>query len=69
MERSHKTAAEVGEYGYGWYYWDDSGMGGDPMSVGHMLRAPILFPFIPLLWLAFVYLVLRLRAFSKPIQP
>jgi len=68
VERSRQTAAEVGEYGYGWFYWRDSGMGGDPMSIGHMLRTSIVFPFIPLLWLAFVYLVLRTRALTPVIR-
>ena len=69
VERAQKSPAEVGDMGYGWYYGDDSGMGGDPMSIGHLLRASILYPFIPMLWLAFVYLVLRLRASSKVSQP
>ena len=59
-ERAHKTAAEVGDMGYGWNYWDDSGMGGDPMRIGHLLRSAIVMPLLPLLWLTLCYLVLRL---------
>ena len=66
LEQSQKNPAQVGDTGYGWYYWDDSGMGGDPMSIGHILRPAILLPVLPILWLTFCYLVLRLRAFSRP---
>lgn len=61
LERSQKTPYQVGDTGYGWYYWDDSGMGGDPMTIGHILRPAILIPVLPILWLTFCYLVLRLR--------
>lgn len=64
-ERAHKAAAEVSDTGYGWYYWDDSGMGGDPMRIGHLLRPCMLVPVLPVMWLAFCYLVLRLRATSQ----
>jgi len=60
-ERSQKTPYQVGDTGYGWYYWDDSGMGGDPMTIGHILRPAILIPVLPIFWIAFCYLVLRLR--------
>jgi hypothetical protein len=65
-ERSQRTPIQVGDWGYGWYYWSDSGMGGDPMTLGHILRPAILVPVLPILWLTFCYLVLRLRAFSPP---
>jgi len=61
LERSQKTPYQVGDTGYGWYYWDDSGMGGDPMTIGHILRPAILIPVLPILWLTFCYLVLRLQ--------
>ena len=65
-ERAHKTPAEVEDVGYGWYYRDDSGMGAHPMTIAHMLRPAILVPVLPILWLTFCYLVLRLRAIARP---
>jgi hypothetical protein len=68
-ERAHKTAADVSDVGYGWNYWDDSGMGGDPMRIGHLLRSAIVMPLLPLLWLTFCYLVLRLKADMRTNPP
>lgn len=66
LERSQKTPYQVGDTGYGWYYWDDSGMGGDPMTIGHMIRPAIVIPVLPIFWITFCYLVLRLRtSYSK----
>ena len=46
-ERHERSLGEpfISDMGYGWYYWDDSGMGGDPI-VGAYLIAFLWQPFI-----------------------
>lgn len=63
-ERATKSTYEVGDTGYGWFYWDDSGMGNWPMSMLGVVLGTIRIPVAHILLIAFVYLVLRL-----PISP
>ncbi len=49
VERRMRTPQEVGDTGYGWFYYDDSGMGADPM---HLLIVLIYCVFRAPWWLA-----------------
>ena len=42
----------AGDPGYGWFYWDDSGMGHWPMGIGYLVWS-LSRPWIPVLFLAF----------------
>lgn len=38
VQREKSRGAPIlSDQGYGWYYWDDSGMGGDPITGSYML--------------------------------
>ena len=67
-ERAHKTAAEVGDTGYGWYYWDDSGMGNWRMSLLSVVGVAVVIPIVPILWTVFSYCVLKARCMNSQIQ-
>jgi hypothetical protein len=59
IERKQKSKQEVGDTGYGWYYWDDSGMGNWPMTLGRLAWANTTIPVWPICLLVFSYSFFR----------
>jgi hypothetical protein len=49
----------------GWYYWEDSGMGGDPMSIWHMLLPSVFCIVWMLPFFLFVVLTFFLDSFKR----
>ena len=59
-ERATRTPYEVGDTGYGWFYWDDSGMGNWPTTMLLAVLGSIRAPVPHVLLVTFVYMVFKI---------
>ena len=62
IERRTHTREQVGDVGYGWFYWSDSGMGAEPTTILSLFVVTFFRPWLFLPLPAFVYVIFVLMA-------